>query len=164
MSISTKVWSFLFCHAKRMESGHLWTYRLTVSRMVYGISILVTYRYFVACMLMMIVGWTKDLWINGQNTQFAKYIVGGTQKPYSFTDIQYFVDSFSMHTKAEGMTQLDISSCLCRKFSQLRALLFLSSTQTSQNLKFIQKCPYFSNLKNKFQSTQKNFWPLIRRV
>ena len=29
--------------------------------MVYGISILVTYRYFVACMLMMIVGWTKDL-------------------------------------------------------------------------------------------------------
>ena len=69
------------------------------------------------------------------------YIVGGTQKPYSFTDIQYFVDSFSMHTKAEGMTQLDISSCLCRKFSELRALLFLSSIQNSQNLKFIQKCP-----------------------
>ena len=36
------------------------------------------------------------------------YIVGGTQKPYSFTDIQYVVDSFSMHTKAEGMTQFDI--------------------------------------------------------
>ena len=23
----------------------------------------------------------KDLWINGQNTQIGKYIVGGTQKP-----------------------------------------------------------------------------------
>ena len=54
--------------------------------------------------------------------------------------------------------------CLCRKFSKLRALLFLSSTQTSQNLKFIQKCPCLSSLKNKFQWTQINFWPLIRKI
>ena len=52
----------------------------------------------------------------------------------------------------------------CRKFSELRALLFLSSTQTSQNLKFIQKCPCLSSLKNKFQWTQNNFWPLIRKI
>ena len=38
-----------------MERGH----RLTVvNRMVYGIRILETYHYFVACMLMMIAGWT----------------------------------------------------------------------------------------------------------
>ena len=47
-------------------------------------------------------------------------------------------------------------SCLCRKFSELRALVFLSSIQTSQNPKFIQKCPCLSSLKNKFQWTQKN--------
>ena len=36
----------------------------------------------------------KDLWINGQNTQIGKYIVGGLKKPYSFTDTQYFLDVF----------------------------------------------------------------------
>ena len=51
-------------------------------------------------------------------------------------------------------------SCLCRKFSELRALLFLSQP----NLKFIQKCPCLSSLKNKFQWTQKIFWPLIRKI
>ena len=54
----------------------------------------------------------------------------------------------------------DTISCLCRKFSELRALLFLSSTQTSQNLKFIKKCPCLSSLKTKFQWTQIKFWPL----
>ena len=39
----------------------------------------------------------------------------------------------------------------CRKFSELRDLLFLSFTSTSQNLKFDQKCPCLSSLKNKFQ-------------
>ena len=51
-----------------------------------------------------------------------------------------------------------------QKQKELRALLFLSSTQTSQNLKFIQKCPCLSSLKNKFQWTQNNFWPLIRKI
>ena len=55
-------------------------------------------------------------------------------------------------------------SCLCRKFSELRALLFLISTPNSQNLKFIQKCSCLSSSKNKFQWTQKKFWHLIRKV
>ena len=44
----------------------------------------------------------------------AKYIVGGDSKTqYSFTDTQYFLDFFwwnyfSMHKKAEGMTQFNI--------------------------------------------------------
>ena len=55
----------------------------------------------------------KDLWIYGQNTQIAKYIVGGLKNPYIFTNIQYFLDIFSwnyfsMHIKAEGMTKFDI--------------------------------------------------------
>ena len=48
--------------------------------------------------------------------------------------------------------------------SELRALLFLSSSPTSQNLKFIRKCPCLSSLKNKFQWTQNFFWPLIRKI
>ena len=47
---------------------------------------------------------------------------------------------FSIHIKAEGMTQSDIFHV-----SELRALLFLRSTQTSQNLKFLQKCPCLSS-------------------
>ena len=43
-------------------------------------------------------------------------------------------------------------------------LLYLSFTQTSQILKFIQKCPCLWSLKNKFQWTQKVFWPLIRKI
>ena len=66
--------------------------------------------------------------------------------------------------KSWGHDPIWYFSCLCRKFSELRALLFLSSTQTSQNLKFIQKCPCLSSLKNKFQWTQKKFWPLIRKI
>ena len=66
--------------------------------------------------------------------------------------------------KSWGHDPIWYFSCLCRKFSELRALLFLSSTQTSQNLKFIQKCPCLSSLKNKFQWTQNFFWPLIRKI
>ena len=66
--------------------------------------------------------------------------------------------------KSWGHDPIWYISCLCRKFSELRALLFLSSTQTSQNLKFIQKSPCLSSLKNKFQWTQKTFWPLIRMI
>ena len=66
--------------------------------------------------------------------------------------------------KSWGHDPIWYFSCLCRKFSELRALLFLSSTQTSQNLKFIQKCPCLSSLKNKFQWTQKKFRPLIRKI
>ena len=33
----------------------------------------------------------KVLWIYGQNTQIAKYVVGGTQKPFSFTDTHFFL-------------------------------------------------------------------------
>ena len=55
----------------------------------------------------------KDLWIYGQNTQIAKYIVGGLKNPSSFTDTQYFLDFFlwnyfPMHIKAEGITQFYI--------------------------------------------------------
>ena len=52
----------------------------------------------------------KDLWIYGQNTQIAKYMVGGEgrlKNSYSFTDTQYFLD-FSMHIKAECMSLFDI--------------------------------------------------------
>ena len=57
--------------------------------------------------------------------------------------------------KSWGHDSIWYFSCICRKFSELRALLFLSSTQTRQNLKFIHKCPCLSSLKNKFQWTQK---------
>ena len=66
--------------------------------------------------------------------------------------------------KSWGHDPIWYFSCLCRKFSELRALLFLISTPTSQNLKFIQKCSCLSSSKNKFQWTQKFFWPLIRKV
>ena len=38
----------------------------------------------------------------------------------------------------------------CRKFSELSNILFLSSTPSSQNLKFIKNYPYLSSLKTKF--------------
>ena len=67
----------------------------------------------------------------------------------------FFMKLFFYAYKSWGHDPIWYFSCLCRKFSELRALLFLSSTQTSQNLKFIQKCPCLSSLKNKFQWTQK---------
>ena len=76
----------------------------------------------------------------------------------------FFMKLFFYAYKSWGHDPIWYFSCLCRKFSELRALLFLSSTQTSQNLKFIQKCPCLSSLKNKFQWTQKIFWPHIREV
>ena len=42
-----------------------------------------------------------------------------------------------MHIKPEGMTQFDILHTFVEKFSELRGIVFLSSTQSSQNLKFI---------------------------
>ena len=110
----------------------------------------------------LLVALLKDLWIYRQNTQIAKYIVGGTQKPNIF--LIFFMKLFFYAYKSWGHDPIWYFSCLCRKFSELRALLFLSSTQTSQNLKFIQKCPCLSSLKNKFQWTQKIFWPLIRKI
>ena len=108
----------------------------------------------------------KDLWIYGRNTQIVKYIVLGDSKTLPALRIPYiFFNFFNEITfyayKSWGHDPVWYFSCLCRKLSELRALLFLSSTQTSQNLKFIQKCLCLSSLKNKFQSTQKNFWPLI---
>ena len=63
----------------------------------------------------------KDQCIYEQNTQIAKYIVGGTQKPFnSFTDTQYFLDFFYetiflciylsnwIMPSAESMIQFDI--------------------------------------------------------
>ena len=55
----------------------------------------------------------KDLWIYGPNTQIAKYIVGGTQKPLYLYWCPIFSwiflwNYFSMHIKGEGMTQFDI--------------------------------------------------------
>ena len=111
----------------------------------------------------------KDLWIYGQNTQIAKYISRGDSKPLIALLIPnifliFFMKLFFYAYKSWGHDPIWYFSCLCRKFSELRALLFLSSTQTSQNLKFIQKCPCLSSLKNKFQWTQNNFWPLIRKI
>jgi hypothetical protein len=76
----------------------------------------------------------------------------------------FFVKLFFYAYKSWGHDPIWYFSYLCRKFSELRALLFLSSTQTSPDLKFIQKYPCLSSLKNKFQWTQKHFWPLIRRI
>ena len=76
----------------------------------------------------------------------------------------FFMKLFFYAYKSWGHDPIWYFSCLCRKFSELRALLFLSSTQTSQNLKFIQKCLCLSSLKNKFQWTQNFFWPLIRKI
>ena len=42
-------------------------------------------------------------------------------------------------------------------------MLFLSSTPSSQNLKFIKKCPCLSSLKTKFYWTQKCFDPSLER-
>ena len=58
-----------------------------------------------------------------------------------------------MHIKAEGMTQFDIFH------------VFVENSVTSDLcfLKFIQKCPCSNSLK-KFQWTQKNVWPLIRKI
>ena len=78
--------------------------------------------------------------------------------------LNFFMKLFFYAYKSWGHDPIWYFSCLCRKFSELRALLFLSSTQTSQNLKFIQKCPCLSSLKNKFQWTQKKFWPLITKI
>ena len=55
----------------------------------------------------------KDLWIYRQDTQIDKYIVGVTQKPlelywYPIFSLPFFWNYYSMHTKAEGMTQFDI--------------------------------------------------------
>ena len=103
---------------------------------------------------------SKDLWRNGRSTQIAKYIVGGLKNPYSFTDTQYFLDFLFMKLffytyKSWVHDPIWYFSYLCRKFSELKASLFLSSSQTSQNLKLIPKCPCLSSLKNKFQWTQK---------
>ena len=94
--------------------------------------------------------------------------LGGTQNPHSFTETKYFFDFFvkilSYAYKTWGHDPIWYFSYLCRKFSELRVIVFLSSTQSSQNLKFIKKCPCLSSLKTKFQWTQKKFWPLIRKV
>ena len=76
----------------------------------------------------------------------------------------FFMKLFFYAYKSWGHDPIWYFSCLCRKFSELRALLFLSSTQTSQNLKFIKKCPCLSSLKSKFQWAQNFFWPLIRKI
>ena len=54
-------------------------------------------------------------------------------------------------------------SYLCKKFSELRAFHFLSSTQTSQNLNLSKNAHDLSSLKNKFQWTQKFFDPSLER-
>ena len=78
----------------------------------------------------------KDLWIYGQNNQIAKY------KSWGHDPIWYF-------------------SCLCRKFTELRALLFLSSsTQTSQNQEIYPKMPMFEQLK---KQVPVNFDPSLER-
>ena len=51
-----------------------------------------------------------------------------------------------MHIKAEDMTQFDIFHVFVEN-SVNSELSFLSSTQTSQKLKLIQKCPCLSSLK-----------------
>ena len=72
----------------------------------------------------------------------------GDSNLHSFTDTQYFLDIFHVFVE---------------KFSKLRALLFLSSTQTSQNLKFIQKCPRLSDLKKSSSELKTNFDPSLER-
>ena len=64
-----------------------------------------------------------------------------------------------MHIKAEGMTRFDIFYV----FVELIALLFLSSTQTSKNLKFIQKCPCLSSLRTSSRELKTIFDPSFER-
>ena len=54
---------------------------------------------------------------------------------------------FLMHIKPEGMTQFD----------SFHTFVFLSSTQSGQNLKFIKKCPCLSSLKNQVLLNSKFF-------
>ena len=98
------------------------------------------------------IGLSKNLWIYGLNTQIVKYIVGGTLKTLIALLIPniFFMTLFFYVYKSWGHDSIWYFSCFCRKVSELRALLFLSSTQTSQNLKFIKKCQCLSSLKTKF--------------
>ena len=57
------------------------------------------------------------------------------------------------------MTQFDIFHVFFRKFSELYySFAFLSSTQTSQNLQFIQKMPMFEQLKKQVPVNSKFFF------
>ena len=70
-----------------------------------------------------------------------------------------------MHIKDDGMAMFWYFSYPCRKFiSDFSAMLFQSSTPSSQNMKFIKKWPFWSSLTTKFQWTQKLFWPFIRKI
>ena len=64
-----------------------------------------------------------------------------------------------IHSRGDSkiLTAWLITNIFLNVVVQNSALLFLSSSQTSQNLKFIPKCPFLSSLTNKFQGTQKNF-------
>ena len=101
--------------------------------------------------------------------KFVNYKEVGTQNSHSSTETKYFFRFFfvkilSHAFKTWGHDTIWYFSCLCKKFIELRVIVFLSSIQSSQNMKFIKKCPWLSSLKTKFQWTKTFFWPLIRKV
>ena len=89
--------------------------------------------------------------------KFVNHKVGGLKTPISFIESKkkyfflwnYFV--MQMLMQPEGRTQFYTF------FSELRVIVFLSSTQSSRNLKFIKKMAMFEQLKNQVLVNSKNF-------
>ena len=80
---------------------------------------------------------SKDLSINGRDTQIFHYKVGGTQNPYSFSGAQNFFwkkvwKYFSKHIKAKGMTQFSIVHILVENLVNLLTCLFWALLQATK--------------------------------
>ena len=97
---------------------------------------------------------SKDLWIYGQSTQIAKYIVGGDTKTLIALLIPNIFVIFLMKFFSYAYKSFWTQSFA---FSDLWPLLNPAIT-------WIQKCSFLSSLKNKLLWIQKNFRPLIRKI
>ena len=103
----------------------------------------------------------KDLWIYGQNTQIVKYIAGGTQNPYSFTNTQYVLDFFFgelffYEYKSWGHDPIWHFSCLRRKFSELRTLI-QGTKKIRSKFNYFRSCCY-QVVKLTSYTLRQNFW------
>jgi hypothetical protein len=91
------------------------------------------------------------------------------KKPYSVTETQYFfffksVKILSWAYKSWGHDQIWHFLYPCKKLIELSGMLFLSSSPSSQNLKFIKRYPCLSSLITMFYLTQNCFIPLTRKI
>ena len=59
--------------------------------------------------------------------------------------LKQIVKILSYAYKPEGMTQFDIFHILVGSYSELSPMLFLNSTPSSQNMKYIEICPSLSS-------------------